>query len=318
VLKRGAVVVIESTVAPATCVDIVTPLLEHASGMRVNDGFFVAACPERVMPGRLLNNLRTISRVLGVSSPAIAEPMRSLYGIVTTGDVDVADTTTAELVKTVENAYRDVNIAFANEVARICADAGADVYRVRELVNKSPGRLMLIPGAGVGGHCIPKDPWLLAAAARAQTPVRMISAARAINESMPEYVCDLLADKVAPQTGARIAVLGYSYLEDSDDIRHSPSEALIQILRSRGYDVSITDPWVAAHAGDVRDAVSGCAAIVIMVGHQDYSRLDYSDLLRRMTGKVIIDTRNVLRRRYTNDALSQLDADITILGVGKR
>ena len=132
-------------------------MLEASSGKRSGEGFHLGHCPERVMPGRLLSNLHTLSRVCGGDTPDVAAAMIALYGHIVEADLDPADCVTAELVKTAENAYRDVNIAFANEVALICEAIGGDVWKVRELVNKSPGRTMLLPGAGVGGHCIPKD-----------------------------------------------------------------------------------------------------------------------------------------------------------------
>jgi UDP-N-acetyl-D-mannosaminuronic acid dehydrogenase len=308
VLKRGALVVIESTVAPGTAANVVIPAIEAASGMKVNEGFFVGACPERVMPGRLLRNLREISRVCGASTPEIGQAMKALYSLVTQGEVDVTDVITAELVKTAENAYRDVQIAFANEVALICEDVGADVYKVRELVNKSPGRVMLLPGAGVGGHCIPKDPWLLASAADTDTPIRLIPAARAINESMPEHMIALMEEALSAVAarepvaagGAaddaprkRVLVLGYSYLEDSDDTRHSPSETLVAALQSRGYEPVVHDPWVEAHKGDVLDAAVGCDATILMVAHSAYRVLDLNALRQAMRTPVLVDGRGV-------------------------
>ncbi|MBN1260170.1 MAG: nucleotide sugar dehydrogenase, partial [Anaerolineae bacterium] len=148
VLKAGALVIVESTIAPGTMAHIVQPLLETSSGKTVNVDFYLGHCPERVMPGRLLANLRGVSRVCGGETPETAEAMIALYRHVVQADLDPADCVTAELVKTAENAYRDVNIAFANEVALVCEAVGGDVWRVRELVNKSPGRNMLFPGAG--------------------------------------------------------------------------------------------------------------------------------------------------------------------------
>ena len=165
-MKPGVLVIVESTIMPGTMQKIVLPLLEEHSSRKCGEGFYLGNCPERVMPGKLISNLRKMSRVVGGDSPATAGVMKELYMQVVEAEVDEADWITAELVKTVENTYRDVQIAFANEVALICEALGADVWRVRDLVRKSPGREMLLPGAGVGGHCIPKDPWLLASAVR--------------------------------------------------------------------------------------------------------------------------------------------------------
>lgn len=283
VLKDGALVIVESTIAPGTMARLVKPLLEETSGRRVNAGFYLGHCPERVMPGKLLANLRGVSRVCGGETPETAQAMLALYRQVVQADLDTADCVTAELVKTAENAYRDVNIAFANEVALICEAVGGDVWRVRELVNKSPGRAMHLPGAGVGGHCIPKDPWLLVYEAQQQgVPIRLIPAARAVNDSMPLHMVELLEEALAeagrPLAGARVLVLGYAYLENSDDTRNSPSAVLVEQLRERGAEVVIHDPYVPGYQGDVYALAQGCDAAVLMVAHRAYRELEWKRL----------------------------------------
>jgi len=298
VLKEGALVIIESTIAPGTMAKIVKPILEETSGKRVNAGFFLGHCPERVMPGKLLANLRGVSRVCGGETPETAQAMLALYRHVVKADLDTADCVTAELVKTAENAYRDVNIAFANEVALICEAVGGDVWRVRELVNKSPGRNMLLPGAGVGGHCIPKDPWLLSYQAREQgVPIRLIPAARAVNESMPLHMVELLEDALAEVgksvTGTRVLVLGYAYLENSDDTRHSPSAALVARLQELGAEVVIHDPYVPEYQGDVVEMAQGCDAAVVMVGHSVYRELDWEALKTMLQVPILVNGRGI-------------------------
>lgn len=283
VLKPGALVVVESTIAPGTIDRVVRPLLEETSGKRSGVDFFVGACPERVMPGKLLSNLRSLSRVCGGETPEVAAAMIALYRtIIPQADLDAADCVTAELVKTTENAFRDVNIAFANEVAFICEAVGANVDRVRELVNKSPGRNMHIAGAGVGGHCIPKDPWLLAYGAQGRAELRLIPTARAVNDGMPLHVAALLEEALAERgvalKGARVLVMGYAYLENSDDTRNSPSEVLVQVLRAAGADVVIHDPWVEGYKGDVVAMAQGCVAAVVMVAHTAYKALHPAQL----------------------------------------
>jgi len=306
VLKRGALVIVESTVAPGTTERTVRPLLEKASGLKAHVDFFLGACPERVMPGKLLSNLRDVSRVCGGGTPETAALMLKLYRHVVNASLDAADTLTAELVKTTENAYRDVQIAFANEVALICESCGADVWRVRELVNKSPGRSMHLPGAGVGGHCIPKDPWLLAHAAQGDVPLRVIPAGRATNEAMPRHTLALLKDGLGAvgQTlaGARVAVLGFSYLEESDDSRNSPSEALIAELGAAGAKVVIHDPFVSEYAGDLTAALTGADAAVLMVAHKVYRTLDLTALAATLAHPVLIDGRHVYDRARAREA----------------
>jgi UDP-N-acetyl-D-mannosaminuronic acid dehydrogenase len=297
VMKPGALVIVESTIAPGTCTNVVAPALEAASGRKLNEGFFLGHCPERVMPGRLLRNLRELSRVCGGSTPETSEAMVALYKHFVSGKLDRADCVTAEVVKTAENTYRDVNIAFANELGLICEAVGADFSRVRDLVNESPGRNVLHAGAGVGGHCIPKDPWLLIHEVPGFTP-RLITAARAVNDSMPLHMARLVEDGLeeAGQLlhGSRIAVLGYSYLENSDDVRNSPSAKLIEHLFDWGAEIAIHDPWVPEYAHDLWKTVEGANAVVVMVAHDAYKELDLARLRSLVKTPVLADGRQVV------------------------
>ena len=296
-LSSGTLVIVESTLAPGTMDRLVRPLLEE-SGLRVGEDLYLVHCPERVMPGRLLYNLRHMPRVVGGMPPEAAEVAVALYRHVVEGDLDPTDCLTAELVKTAENAYRDVQIAFANEVALLCEAMGADVWRVRELVNKSPGRDMHLPGAGVGGHCIPKDPWLLIANAGERFTPRLIPAARAVNDGMPLHVAELVVDGLREAgvgiEGAKVAVLGYAYRENSDDTRNSPSEVLVRRLREMGAEVVIHDPWVPEYQGDLEERVRGCDAVVVMVAHDRYREVDWSSLGKSLRRRVLVDGRRVI------------------------
>ena len=303
VMQAGSLVIIESTIAPRTMQDFALPLLEKHSGKKVNEGFFLGNCPERVMPGKLLTNLRSLSRVAGGMTPETAEAMITLYRHIVQADLDPADCITAELVKTAENAYRDVQIAFANEVALIAEAAGGDVWKVRELVNKSPMRQMHLPGAGVGGHCIPKDPWLLAhGAANQGVQLRLIPAAREVNNSMPLHMVKLLENALAEMgkslLDARIGVLGYAYLEDSDDSRNSPTLSLVARLYELGAQPIIHDPWIPEYEGDIYERVKGCDAVVVMVAHSAYKKLDLIKLKASLQLPVMVDGRNLFDLEY--------------------
>jgi UDP-N-acetyl-D-mannosaminuronic acid dehydrogenase len=298
VLADGALVIVESTIAPGTMTRVVIPELEQSSGKKAGTDFFVGHCPERVTPGRLLYNLTHMSRSVGGQTPEIAEVMVALYQNYVQADLDLTDPLTAEIVKTAENAYRDVQIAFANELAVICEQLGADVYTVRELVNKSPGRDVLLPGAGVGGHCIPKDPWLLVANVGDAYEPRLIPAARAVNDRMPLHVVGLLeralSERYIPLAGAKIAVLGYAFREETDDDRESPSKYLVDELRRRGAIPAIHDPYVAAYRRPLEEVVKGAQAAVIMVAHRAYRSLDLADLRGRMAQPILVDGRRVI------------------------
>jgi UDP-N-acetyl-D-mannosaminuronic acid dehydrogenase len=301
VMKEGVLVVVESTVAPGTCADVVAPALAKASGRTLGAGFFLGHCPERVMPGRLLENLRELPRACGGASPETSEAMVALYGTIVRGRLDRCDLVTAELVKTAENAYRDVTIAFANELASLCEAAGADFPRVRELVNLSPGRAVPWAGAGVGGACIPKDPWLLVHAGAARpgsAEPRLIPAARAVNDAMPLHVARLaqeaLLEADVTLRGARIAILGYSYLENQADTRGSPSRVLAEELVRSGAHVAIHDPLAAGCAKDLDATAAGASALVVMVAHDAYRRLDLPRLAALMATRVLVDGRFVV------------------------
>jgi UDP-N-acetyl-D-mannosaminuronic acid dehydrogenase len=296
-LSLGAMVIIESTLAPGTMTGVVRPTLAEASGLQVNRDFHLANCPERVMPGRLLQNMRHLGRVVGGSSPRTASLAVLLYRCIIQADLDPVDCLTAELVKTMENAYRDVQIAFANEMALLCEDLGGDIWQVRELVNKSPGRHMLLPGAGVGGHCIPKDPWLLIANASSDFEARLIPTARTVNDRMPTHMADLTVEALATvgvrMAEAKVAVLGYAYLENSDDIRNSPSAVLVARLRELGAEVVIHDPYVAEFQGDLGERIRGCDAMVLMVAHDEYRRANWAELATFLRHPVLVDGRHV-------------------------
>ncbi len=307
VMKDNVLVIIESTIAPGTMSELVLPLLELHSGKNINREFFLGNCPERVMPGMLIQNLKNVSRVVGGYTPETAEIMIELYKNVVQADLDPADCITAELVKTVENSYRDVQIAFANEVALICEAVGGDVWKVRELVNKSPMRQMHFPGSGVGGHCIPKDPWLLAYSVKDKNiPLRLIPASRAINDSMPLHILELLEKGMSALgcklSNSRVLILGYSYLEDSDDTRNSPSRILIDRLRELGSEVIVHDPYINEYKGDVRTLANDVDAIIVMVAHSEYKVIELQEIRSKMRTPLLIDGRSVFTERQIKES----------------
>jgi len=297
-MKDGVLIIVESTIAPGTISKVVRPILEEVSGKKSSQDFFLGACPERVMPGKLLANLKAMSRVCGGETPQVSETMKLLYRNIVNADLDSADIITAEITKTAENTYRDVNIAFANELAMICQAAGADFLKVRELVNKSPGRNVLLAGAGVGGHCIPKDPWLLAYGAKDKVQLHVIPAARKVNDSMPVHIANLLETALNKEgvsiSDARVAVLGYAYLEESDDTRNSPSETLIKFLESKGAAIKVHDPFVANYKLPLEEILQDSDAVVIMVSHQVYKTLDLEILKKSLKHPIIIDGRRAV------------------------
>lgn len=303
-LTKGTVVVVESTISPGTMRDMVQPTLEEASGLKAGKDFYLVHCPERVMPGRLLYNLDNYVRVLGGVDRESAEKALELYRLILKVEIDLTDMLTAEIVKTTENAYRDTQIAFANQIALLCETMGADVFEVRTLVNKCPFRDMHIPGAGVGGHCIPKDPWLLAYAVRPEK-AEMIEVSRRINDSMPVHTAQLALEGLKAigvrVEGARAGVLGASYLPDSDDTRLSPTVPLLSVLEESGVQVKVHDPYVKVLDGreifsDLSKVVEGADVLIAMAAHKDYFDLDWDGIGKVMAHPLVVDGRNLLSK----------------------
>ncbi len=304
-LSKGTLVVIESTIAPTTMNKLVKPILERESKLKAGEDFFLANCPERVMPGRLLQNIREYDRVVGGINQRSAQKAVELYRNIVEGELFPTDSLSAEIVKTAENAYRDVQIAFANEIALICEKLGVNAYEVRRLVNKCPFRDMHIPGAGVGGHCLPKDSWLLAYGVKNQLSPKLIAMGREINEYMPHHMVELIETALSKarlrMKDAKIAVLGVSYLPDSDDTRNSPAQSIIDELSAKGAKIKAHDPFVE-YLGDVNlfdnldETLSGSDCIVLVTAHSAYMDMNLRNIKKMLRTPIIVDGRNVFEK----------------------
>ncbi|HEX7456429.1 MAG TPA: nucleotide sugar dehydrogenase [Candidatus Nanoarchaeia archaeon] len=303
-LQKGSLVIVESTIAPGTMKNLVVPILEEESGLKLNRDFYLGHCPERVMPGKLLKNLKNYHRVVGGFTPQTAQVMKEFYKTFVTGDLDLTDVTTAEVVKTTENYYRDTEIAFANQLALLCESVGVNVYEARRLVNKVEDRNVHLPGAGVGGHCLPKDSLLNVSPLRTKNnsdaflAVKMADLTREVNDFMPIHVINLLLDALKEagkklQT-SKVVLLGYSYLADSDDTRNSPSQIFIDKFNRRSKNIIIHDPYVAEHSEkSLEEALTDADAAVFMVAHKQYKNLNLDKLKNLMRTRVLIDGRNI-------------------------
>ena len=298
-MKHGALIIIESTIAPTTMEKVIRPAIEHENGFDLNEDYMLANCPERVMPGRLIYNLTHYDRLVGAYSEKSGQLVKKLYEKVLGIKVDITDPLTAEIVKSGENTYRDVQIAFANEMALLCEAYGANVYKVRELINKCPYRAMHMPGAGVGGHCIPKDSWLLVSGARQEIETKLIPLARQINDFMPRHMFDLLKtaaiETEKPSDKLKVVVLGYAYDANSDDTRMTPTEPFIKLLQEAGIKYEIHDPYVAEYKISLDKALKGANAVVLMTAHDTYCNLKLTKLKKLLKSKtpILIDGRDV-------------------------
>jgi UDP-N-acetyl-D-mannosaminuronic acid dehydrogenase len=323
-LQAGTLVVIESTVAPGTTEHVVKPILEEGSGLRAGEDFYLAFSYERVMPGKLLEYITDFPRVVGGIDPESTRRAAELYGTIVRKEITPAHVLTAELAKTMENAYRDVNIAFANEMALVCESMGVDVYEIRQLMNARHDRHMHLAGAGVGGHCLPKDSWLLKFGVDTygsrRVPMTLIALAREINDGMPYHLAELtvqaLAERGVELPSARIAVLGVAYLEDSDDTRNTPAVPVIETLQEKCAAVVAHDPYVRELDGyeltrDLELALRGADAAVIITRHRPYYKLDLNWLKETMRTPILVDGRNVF------DGEAVRAAGLTYRAIGK-
>ena len=332
-MRRGVLVVVESTVAPGTTDNVVKPLLESASGLRAGKDFCLAFCYERVMVGRLIKNVVELPRVVGGVDEQSTERAMELYGHIVKAKLLPTDALTAEVAKVVENTYRDVNVAFANEVGLICESLGVDAFKVRELVNSLPNdpknpssnpvRNMHIPGVGVGGHCLPKDPWLLKYGVDTYGKVKVVPevivCSRARNDSMPRHAVDLVEEALKVHgkklAGAKVAILGAAFIENSDDTRNTPSADLFEELKKRRARPVLHDPIVRSFdlplTDDLDEAVEGADAVILATKHKQYLDLDLARLKSEMATPVLVDGRNAFNEE------AAVRAGFTYRGVGK-
>jgi UDP-N-acetyl-D-mannosaminuronic acid dehydrogenase len=299
VLRPGNLVVLESTSPPGTTTRVVAPILERASGLKAGKDFFLAHCPERVLPGRILHELVNNDRVVGGIDPGSTEAARKFYATFVDGAILLTDATTAELVKLMENTFRDVNIALANEFALVAEKLGVDVWEAIEAANHHPRVNFLRPGPGVGGHCIAVDPWFIVGAAPEITP--LIVASRAVNDVMPMHVVDLISESLGGVAGRRIVVLGATYKANVEDTRESPAVRVAVLLREEGAEVMVHDAMVAA-APSVEDLAENAEYLVLLVDHAAYRKLDPVAIGRRMRRANLLDTRNFLSAETWREA----------------
>lgn len=299
-LREGNIVILESTVPPGTTRNVLQPILE-SSGLAAGRDFYLAHCPERVLPGNLLNELIQNDRIIGGIDPVSGEKAKSIYETFVEGNIYLTDATTAEFVKLMENTYRAVNIALANEFALIAENLGIDILGAIELANKHPRVRIPQPGAGVGGHCIPVDPWFIVEIAPELS--RLISTAMRINADMPGHVVSLLKDALTEAgkeaRGAKIVILGVAYKGDVNDARETPAIPIINSLKEMCAQVVVYDPFVTNFPieieKDLKKAVADADALVIVTDHSEFRSLDLRALRKLMKKKpVLIDGRNMI------------------------
>ena len=302
-LKPGAIVVLESTSPPGTTEKVsrwigeLRPDLNMPHDNNTVADVFVAHCPERVLPGRIMIEIITNDRVIGGLTPRCAQKAAAIYKVFTQGEIFLTDAASAEMAKLVENSYRDVNIAFANELSLISESLHLDVWEIIRLANRHPRVNILKPGPGVGGHCIAVDPWFIVAAAPQLS--RLIRTAREINDHKPHHVAEQVIAKSQRFRSPTIACLGLTYKANVDDVRESPAIEVVQLVASALPDVDIllADPYVPAlpkalspysnlKMVQVNEAVERADIVVLLVEHDQFKAVGRT----RLAGKVVYDT----------------------------
>lgn len=291
-LKKDDVVIVESTIPPRTIDDFVAPIIQ-AKGWKVGEDIFLAHCPERVLPGRILIELVQNTRIVGGINDISAQKAKLIYSSFVTGEIINTSAVTAEMSKLMENTYRDVNIALANELAKISDKLRIDALEVIKIANRHPRVNLHQPGPGVGGHCLAVDPYFIIEKAPEESP--LIINARRINNSMPEFVVEHI-DKIVKSNG-KIAVFGLTYKGNIDDFRESPAIDVISILHEKNYTLSIYDPHVKQNQVGFKlssfdEAIEQADCILVLTDHNEFKGLDEVKIHSKMRYPVIFDTKN--------------------------
>lgn len=316
-VRKGNLVILESTVPPRTVEDVMLPVLKE-TGLELGSELFVSHSPERVIPGKVFEELVNNDRIVGGINEESSRLTVELYKIFVKGNIHVTDATTAEMVKVIENTYRDVNIAFANELAKISEKIGVNAWEAIKLANYHPRVNIHLPGPGVGGHCIAVDPWFLT---ELQPELaKIISLSRQTNDSMPEYTAlktKSLLDEKGIQHG-RVAVLGLAFKGNIDDMRESPSTDVLHHLEKLGVDYTAFDPHIKENkierqTQSLDEAVTHADVILILTDHNEFKELLPSAVENHMRTKIIFDTKNCIQR----DQWKAAGFDVVLLGDSK-
>lgn len=307
VCEKGTILVIESTISPGTIDKFVRPIIEER-GFKIGEDIHLVHAPERIIPGKMVYELENNSRTIGADNREVGMRVREWYKSFCKGDIVVTDIKTAEMSKVVENTFRDINIAFANELAKICRKENIDVYELIEIANKHPRVNILKPGPGVGGHCISVDPWFLVG--DYPDTVNIIKSARDVNDSMPSFVINRIRDIMAEnniEDISKVGLYGITYKEDVDDVRESPTLQLLQKLNHeesniiKMYDPFINEAEVQGQYTDFDEFLKDIEILVVMVGHAHIK-----ENIQKIQDKYILDTRNCIYNRVDTEKVYRL------------
>ncbi|PIN66886.1 MAG: UDP-N-acetyl-D-mannosamine dehydrogenase [Candidatus Altarchaeum sp. CG12_big_fil_rev_8_21_14_0_65_33_22] len=289
-IKKGNIIILESTSPPGTILNVVVPIIERVISIK---DVYVAHCPERVIPGNMLKEFINNDRIIGGINKESSQKAKEIYESFVKGNIYLTDATTAEMVKLMENTYRDVNIALANEFAKICEDLNINVWEAIELANKHPRVNIHKPGPGVGGHCIPIVPWFIIE--KSLNNANLIPFARHINTSMPNYIVKMLEEEIKHIKNPVITIFGVAFKSNIDDISETPAIPIIELLEKKNYQIKIYDPFVKKfkyNLSSLNDAVKDSDCILIVTDHDDFKSIEINKIGNLMRNKILVDTRN--------------------------
>lgn len=288
-IEKGNTVIVESTIAPMSTDDVIKPIFEKAE-YTIGKDLYLAHCPERVLPGKIIEELIHNDRIIGGITPECSKKASEVYGQFVEGELMLTEAKTAELSKCMENTYRDVNIALANELAKICAEIGVNALDVIKMANKHPRVNLHSPGPGVGGHCLAIDPYFIYA--KAPETAKIIKLARDTNNSMPQFVYENVC-KIIPE--GKISIFGVSYKGNTGDDRESPAYEIIALLENKGYEIAIYEPHIERdNFVDFNEAIEGSNLILILADHNEFKEMDYEVIKDKMETSIIFDTKNII------------------------
>ncbi|MCG3203790.1 MAG: UDP-N-acetyl-D-mannosamine dehydrogenase [Elusimicrobia bacterium] len=314
-LRKGNLIILESTSPAGTTRDLIVPLIEKC-GFKPGRDIGVAYCPERVIPGHALQELIGNDRVIGAIDQTWGEFTKRLYKTFVSGEIFLTEPTVAEMVKLLENTFRDVNIALANEVALICEKLGINVWEVIRIANRHPRVNVHKPGPGVGGHCISVDPWFLVE--KFPNDANLIHLSRTINDKMPHYVAGLVKDILKGKTNPKIAILGLAYKGNVDDDRESPAVTVVRLLKKQipQATLAIYEPHVKSKefkTDGIQEVFKDSDLALLLTPHEEYRFLDPQEIGGLMATRVILDTHNFLKSERWLPA----GFDFHVLGSGR-
>lgn len=294
-LKKGNTIIIESTIGPRTIDDYIAPIIE-GWGFKIGEEVYLAHCPERVLPGKIIEEMVFNNRIVGGFSEECASKAECLYRSFVKGEIIKTNAKTAEMAKLMENTFRDVNIALANELAKVCNSLEINVLDVIRMANKHPRVNIHEPGPGVGGHCLAVDPYFIVE--KAPELSRIISLSREINCSMPNYVVHNVRNMLKDIENPKVAVFGITYKGNIDDIRESPALKIIELLRKDHYRISIHDPHVKLRNIPLTSGEKAAEAadlLLILADHDEFKNEQIKEYIKNMRTPIIFDTKNILK-----------------------